>query len=116
MAGKPKPMSQIKQLIILNRHGKGVKTIARILDISKNTVKTYLFKLDKLLTGKRAQKMTIDTLLSLDEPELYTLFHSGNPSYKDSRYDYFKGNVSTRASTYFVSCFDQARFASKTNL
>lgn len=47
MAGKPKPMSQIKQLIILNRQGKGIKTIARILDISKNTVKTYLFKLDK---------------------------------------------------------------------
>ncbi|PZX49567.1 helix-turn-helix domain-containing protein, partial [Algoriphagus chordae] len=50
MAGKPKPMSQIKQMIILNRQGKGVKTIARMLDISKNTVKTYLFKLDKLLT------------------------------------------------------------------
>ncbi|REG85340.1 hypothetical protein [Algoriphagus antarcticus] len=28
-------MSQIKQMIILNRQGKGVKTIARMLDISK---------------------------------------------------------------------------------
>lgn len=93
MAGKPKPMSQIKQLIILNRQGNGVKTIARILDVSKNTVKTYLFKLDKLLTGKRAEKVTIEILLSLDEPELYTLFHPGNPSYKDSRYDYFKANL-----------------------
>lgn len=86
-------MSQIKQLIILNRQGKGAKTIARILDISKNTVKTYLFKLDKLLTGKRAEKITIETLLNLDEPELYALFHPGNPSYKDSRYDYFKANL-----------------------
>ena len=93
MAGKPKPMSQIKQLILLHRQGKGVKTIAGILAISKNTVKTYLFKLDKLLTGKRAEKMTTETLLSLDEPELYTLFHPGNPSYKDSRYDYFKANL-----------------------
>lgn len=93
MAGKPKPMSQIKQLIILNKQGKGVKTIARILDISKNTVKTYLFKLDKLLSGKRVEKMTIDVLLNLDEPELYTLFHPGNPSYKDSRYEYFKSNL-----------------------
>jgi DNA-binding CsgD family transcriptional regulator len=47
MAGKPKPMSQIKQLIILNRQGKGTKTIARLLGMSKNTVKAYLFKLDK---------------------------------------------------------------------
>lgn len=93
MAGKPKQMSQIKQLIILKRQGKGIKTIARILDISKNTVKTYLFKLDKLLTGKRSEKMTLDTLLGLDEPELYTLFHPGNPSYKDSRYDHFKSNL-----------------------
>lgn len=86
-------MSQIKQLIILNRQGKGVKTIARILGISKNTVKTYLFKLDKLLTGKRAEKMTTEKLLNLDEPELYALFHPGNPSYKDIRYDYFKANL-----------------------
>ena len=86
-------MSQIKQLIILKRQGKGVKTIARILDISKNTVKTYLFKLDKLLTGKRAEKMTIEALLNLDEPELYTLFHPGNPSYEDSRYEYFKASL-----------------------
>mgnify|MGYP006176029651 FL=1 len=81
MAGKPKPMSQIKQLIILNRQGNGVKTIARILDVSKNTVKTYLFKLDKLLTGKRAEKMTTEKILNLDEPELYALFHPGNTSY-----------------------------------
>ncbi|WP_189458076.1 LuxR C-terminal-related transcriptional regulator, partial [Echinicola pacifica] len=86
-------MSQIKQMIILNRQGKGVKTIARMLDISKNTVKTYLFKLDKLLTANRSEKLTTETLLSLDEPELHTLFHPGNPSYKDSRYEYFKANL-----------------------
>ncbi|WP_439488192.1 LuxR C-terminal-related transcriptional regulator, partial [Algoriphagus sp.] len=86
-------MSQIKQMIILNRQGKGVKTIARMLDISKNTVKTYLFKLDKLLTATGQEKLSTETLLSLDEPELYTLFHPGNPSYKDSRYEYFKANL-----------------------
>lgn len=80
MAGKPKPMSQIKQLIILNRQGKGVKIIARTLNISKNIVKTYLFKLDKLLTGKMAEKMTMEALLYLEEPELLTLFHPGSPS------------------------------------
>jgi hypothetical protein len=35
MAGKPNPMSQIKQLMILYKQGKGRKTIARILGISK---------------------------------------------------------------------------------
>jgi len=39
MAGKPKPMSQIKQLLRLHKEGKGNKSIARILGISKNTVK-----------------------------------------------------------------------------
>jgi len=34
MAGKSKPMCQIKQLILLNRQGKGVKTIAGILEIN----------------------------------------------------------------------------------
>ncbi|EON78138.1 Mobile element protein [Lunatimonas lonarensis] len=38
--------------MILNRQGKGIKTIARTLGRSKNTVKTYLFKLDKLLLDK----------------------------------------------------------------
>ena len=42
MAGKPKPMSQIKQLLQLYKQGKGKKTIARSLNISKNTVKVYL--------------------------------------------------------------------------
>ena len=45
MAGKPKPMSQIKQLLQLHEQGKNKKFIARSLGISKNTVKTYLAKL-----------------------------------------------------------------------
>jgi DNA-binding NarL/FixJ family response regulator len=39
MAGKPKPMSQIKQLLILHRQGQGIKAIARNLSMSRNTVK-----------------------------------------------------------------------------
>lgn len=90
MAGKPKPMSQIKQLIILNRQGKGTKTIARLLGMSKNTFKAYLFNLDKLLAGTGTAGITAEKLLSLGEPEVYALFHPGNPSYKDPRYDSFK--------------------------
>ena len=39
MAGKPKAISQIKQLIQLHQQGKSIKFIARSLGISKNTVK-----------------------------------------------------------------------------
>lgn len=37
MAGKTRPMSQIKQLLRLYQQGKAKKEIARILGISKNT-------------------------------------------------------------------------------
>lgn len=89
MAGKPKPMSQIKQLLILHRQGKGIKTIARTLSMSRNTVKTYLFKLEKLLIDP-GRGLSPDEILGMEEPEIYHLFHAGNPSYKDSRYDHFK--------------------------
>ena len=45
MAGKPKRMSQIKQLLQLHEQGKSKKFIARSLGMSKNTVKVYLSKL-----------------------------------------------------------------------
>jgi DNA-binding CsgD family transcriptional regulator len=57
MAGKSKPMSQIKQLMILHNQGKGRKTIARILGISKNTVKTYLEKLEMLQLENQLAKI-----------------------------------------------------------
>jgi len=83
MAGKPKPMSQIKQLLRLHKQGTGVKTIARNLGISKNTVKSYLSKLSEKKTG-------IDELLSLADPELELKFHAGNPAYKDERFEHLK--------------------------
>lgn len=30
MAGKPKPMSQVKQILRMRHSGKGIKTIARV--------------------------------------------------------------------------------------
>lgn len=55
MAGKPKPMSQIKQLLIFYDQGKGIKAIARILQMSKNTVKSYIAKLKYLTDGTRVR-------------------------------------------------------------
>ena len=86
MAGKPKRMSQIKQLIRLHKQGVGIKTIARELGMSKNTVKSYLAKFEE---GKLDYKV----LLSLDEPVLEAKLFAGNPSYKEGRYTHLKDNL-----------------------
>jgi transposase len=90
MAGKPKPMSQIKQLLQLHAQGKNKKFIARSLGISKNTVKAYLAKI-------ASSALDIESLLTLDDPVLEARFHAGNPAYKDERFDHFKANLD-----YFV--------------
>ena len=82
MAGKPKPMSQIKQLIQLHQQGKSIKFIARSLGISKNTVKAYLEKIS-------LSKIDVQALLNLEDPILDGEFHAGNPAYKDERYEHF---------------------------
>jgi transposase len=93
MAGKPKLMSQIKQLMILHSQGKGRKTIARILGISKNTVKTYLEKLEMLQNPSKGKGWTINELIQLEDPVLEAKFHAGNPAYKDDRYEDFKSRL-----------------------
>jgi transposase len=86
MAGKPKRMSQIKQLIRLHEQGIGKKAIARQLGMSKNTVKAYLQKIEE-------GKLDPHTLLILEEPVLEAKLFAGNPSYKEERYDSFKDNL-----------------------
>jgi len=82
MAGKPKRMSQIKQLLRLHQQGAGKKHIARTLGISRNTVKTYL---EKITTAG----WQIEELLQLDDPVLSQRLHAGNPAYKDTRFIHF---------------------------
>lgn len=86
MAGKPKRMSQIKQLLRLYQSGKSKKEIARILSMSKNTVKSYIAKVEN-------SKMDVKELLDLDDPGLSKRFHPGNPAYKKDRYEHFVSNV-----------------------
>lgn len=87
MAGKPKSMSQIKQLLILHQQGKGKKMIAQTLGMSKNTVKSYLNKLQVLTSISGG--LSLKELIKLENPVLEAKFHPGNPAYKDDRYDHF---------------------------
>ena len=87
MAGKARPMSQIKQLLRLHSQGMPVKRIARTLGISRNTVKGYLRKVSE---GTKR----MEDLLALDNPVLEAHFHAGNPAYKDPRYAHLVSNLS----------------------
>lgn len=80
MAGKIKRMSQIKQLLQLHLQGKSIKSIAKTLVMSKNTVKTYLGKYKCL-------NEPVEKLLQYDDPVLEARFHAGNPAYSDKRFD-----------------------------
>ena len=82
MAGKPIPMSQIKQLLRLHQQGAGKKHIARTLGISRNTVKAYLDKIT-------AADWQIEDLLCLDDPVLSRRMHAGSPALKDPRFTCF---------------------------
>lgn len=87
-------MSQIKQLLLLHQQGKGKKTIARMLGMSKTTVKVYLNKLQSLTSSVKGGKpLTIAELVALENPVLEAKFHPGTPAYKDNRYEHFKVNL-----------------------
>lgn len=83
MAAKPIEMSKAKQILQQHKQGLGRKTIARNLSISKNTVKDYLDKF-------RCSKLSIETLLKMDDPSLEKVFHAGDPAYRDNRFDLLK--------------------------
>jgi len=86
MAGTVKSMSQIKQLLQMYSQGTGRKQIARVLGMSKTTVKAYIEKIE-------AGRLNVDELLAMDDPVLEGQFHAGNPSYKDRRYLYLESRL-----------------------
>ncbi len=85
MAGKTSSMITIKQLLIMHQQGTAIKTIARDLCLSKNTVKGYLHRLDILLS-EAGKALSIATMVQMPEPKLAALFHAGKPAYNDDRY------------------------------
>jgi transposase len=86
MSGKPKRMSQIKQVLQQHQQGIKIKAIARGLAISKNTIKSYLHKIK--ITG-----WDIKELLLLEDPVLEARFHAGNPAYSEERFHQFKDRL-----------------------
>ncbi|UKJ07806.1 hypothetical protein [Solitalea lacus] len=79
-------MNQIKQLLRLHSQGHSNKAIKRILSIITNIVKSYLHKLHSAGLDPQA-------LLQLEDPEVETKFHTGNPAYKVHHYTHFKGKL-----------------------
>ena len=76
MTGKTKMMSQVKQLLRMHGQGVGIRTIAKRLGISRNTVKSYLTKVG--ICNK-----SLDELLAMDDPELERFFFAGHLSHKE---------------------------------
>lgn len=79
MAGTPKEMSIIKQVIQLKKLGESNRGIARRLkDIDKGTVNGYINTIN-------ANGWSLEWLLEKEDPELERMFHAGSPAYTDGR-------------------------------
>lgn len=91
MSGKPKRMSQIKQILLLHQQGTPIKAIARNINVSRNTVRTIL---QKIVEGK----WDISELLNLEDPVLETRLYAGNAAYTEERFIQLKDRLD-----YYVS-------------
>lgn len=73
MAGKTIIMSKLKQIIRLRKEGLALQTIAKAVDISRNTVKKYL----RLIEVK---EFNADDLLQMEDNALDALLHDPDPA------------------------------------
>ncbi len=76
-------MSLVKQILRMHHRGKGHKTIARALGVSKNTVKSYINKV-------KVGRAPMAALLAMEDPELEAALFPGNPAYRDPRHELLK--------------------------
>ncbi len=80
MAGKPTPMSKLKQALQLHASGASNRSIATSLGLYKSTVNKYV-------RWFKGLSLSLDVVLQKDDPELERLFNGGNPAYADKRFD-----------------------------
>ncbi len=78
MAGKITSMSKIKQVLLMHRNGMSNRAIAKTIGLDKCTVNEYIRKV-------KADPLSLDALLNLEEPELEAHMFAGNPAYTDER-------------------------------
>lgn len=84
MAGTTIAMSKVKQVLQWFKQGKvSNRTIARNVGLNKETVNSYVSK-------AKADTLSLDELLKMDDYALDVRFRSGNPAYTDHRFDRFK--------------------------
>jgi len=86
MSGKITRMSKIKQLMQLHQSGASNREIARQLGLNKETVNTYVHKL-------KVHELSINEMLTLDDPILESKFVAGNAAHKDNRFEQFKSQI-----------------------
>ena len=75
-------MSKIKQVLLMHRNGMSNRAIAKAVGFDKCTVNEYMRKI-------KADPLSLDALLSLEEPELEVHMFAGNPAYTDERMEVF---------------------------
>ncbi len=120
MAGISIEISMIKQLLQLHQQGTGIKTIARSLGMSKNTVKKYLHNetVELLLSGKETRNKSNQEELQALFPDIskkleetgftlhhlwckYKATHPGGYQYSQFCYYYQKYRESKNAVMHF---------------
>lgn len=87
MDNKRIKMSTVKQILRLYQEGKGIKTIARIVGVSKNTVKAYVHTIG--LYG-----LSLPSLLEMEDTALSELLNAPPEGTSNERLSYFKSRLS----------------------
>ena len=71
-------MSKIKQVLLMHRNGMSNRKIAEAVGLDKCTVNEYVRKI-------KADPLSLEALLRLEDPELEAHMFAGNPAYTDER-------------------------------
>jgi transposase len=99
MAYYPITMNQVKQIYQLHQQGAGIKKIAAILGISKNTVKGYLRK-NEYLNVETGELLSIENPILADQ--LKTVASQEKINYEEflQRAEYYADELSNRRKTH----------------
>ena len=86
MATRPKDMNIIKQVLTGRKNGMTIRQLAENYGMSPTTVQNYI-------NMAKEDKLGIEALLKLEDPELSHRFHGGTPAYCDKRQEDFLKRV-----------------------